>query len=281
MRRATARARDRDVASAVLTFEPMPLEFLRPAEAPARLMRLRDKSLALGALGLERLCVAHFDARLQALSPAGFEQLLARDLRAVHVVVGANFRYARGRAGDVASLRAAGERLGFGVDVIDAVVCVGGERVSSTRIRHALANGQLDNAAALLGRPYRITGRVVRGQQLGRTLGYPTANLRLTRGRVPLSGIFAVRAQLAGVSYPAVASLGTRPTVGGVEPLLETHLFDYAGDLYGQHLGVEFVAKLRDEARFATLDALVVQMHADAARARQILSLPMTHADQH
>ena len=129
--------------------------------------------------------------------------------------------------------------------------------------------------------PYRITGRVVRGQQLGRTLGYPTANLRLTRGRVPLSGIFAVRAELAGASYPAVASLGTRPTVGGVEPLLETHLFDYAGDLYGQHLGVEFVAKLRDEARFATLDALVVQMHADAARARQILSLPMTHADQH
>ena len=272
VRRAQTLAAELGALAAVLTFEPMPLEVLRPAAAPARLMRLRDKVLALEELGLDRLYVARFDARLQAMTPADFEALVARDLGAVHVVVGANFRYAHGRSGSIETLRAAGAGVGFGVDVIEPVACPNGERVSSTRVREALARDELDHARELIGRPYRISGRVVHGEHLGRTLGYPTANLKLGRGRPPLAGIYAVRAHLAGVSYPAVASLGTRPTVGGVEPLLETHLFDFEGDLYGRCLGVEFVEKLRSEERFASLDALVVQMNEDAARARAVLA---------
>jgi riboflavin kinase/FMN adenylyltransferase len=249
----------------------MPLEFLRPAEAPARIMRLRDKALALEALGVRILAVTRFDERFSRSTPAEFERLLAGGLGARAVVVGAGFRYACGRAGTVDSLHRAGRELGFSVEVIEPVLAAG-ERVSSPRLREALAAGDLDLAQALTGRPFRIAGRVGHGQRLGRTLGYPTANIRLERHRVPLSGIYAVRAEVAGVTYPAVASLGTRPTVAGVEPWLETHLFDFDGDLYGRPMCVEFVAKLRDEERFASLAALTEQMHADAAAARRALS---------
>ena len=255
----------------ILTFEPMPLEFLRPDEAPARVMRLRDKATALAALGVRLLAVTRFDERLSRSTPAEFERLLAGELRARAVVVGAGFRYACGRAGTIDSLSAAGRELGYAVEVVEPVLA-GGERVSSTRLREALAAGDLALARTLTGRPFCIAGRVAHGQRLGRTLGYPTANIRLNRHRVPLSGIYAVRAEVAGVTYPAVASLGTRPTVAGVEPWLETHLFDFDGDLYGRLLCVEFVAKLRDEARFASLEALTEQMHADAAAARRALS---------
>jgi riboflavin kinase/FMN adenylyltransferase len=266
-------ALERGLASAVLTFEPTPLEFLAPARAPARLMRLRDKSAALAALGIARLYVLRFGTRVQNLTPAGFEDLLAEALGAQHVVVGEGFRYAKERQGSLASLVAGGARRGFAVEVVGSVLARGA-RVSSTRIREALASGDLELARALLGRDYRICGRVVRGARLGRALGFATANVRLARRRVPLWGIYAARALIGDELRPAVASLGTRPTIASsdAEPLLETHVFDFDGDLYGRRIAVDFVEKLRDEARFADLDALVAQMHDDARRARAILA---------
>jgi riboflavin kinase/FMN adenylyltransferase len=259
----------------VLTFEPHPRECLAPATAPARLMRFREKVRALAANGVERVVVGRFDDAFRQLSPEAFiDAVLVGRLGARHVVVGEGFRFGAAQAGAIPMLAAAGVGRGFEVRVVPSVV-LGGERVSSTAVRAALAAGRLEHAAALLGRPYVLGGRVVQGQQLGRTLGYPTANLRLHRARLPLAGIFAVRVHGVAGSGPlaAVASLGTRPTVGGVEPLLEVHVFDFKGDLYGQRLDVEFVAKLRDEERFDSLAALVTQMDDDAARARALLGL--------
>jgi riboflavin kinase / FMN adenylyltransferase len=256
----------------VLTFEPHPREFLAPGEAPARLMRLREKVPALRAQGVERLVVMRFDEALQQFTPERFmQELLVDALGATHVVVGHGFRFGARQAGDVEMLRRFGHAQGFEVVAIDPVLHQG-ERVSSTRIRAALAAGDFAAAAGLLGRAYRMTGRVVAGQQLGRTLGFPTANLRLHRAKSPLAGIFAVRVWGIGPdARPGVASLGTRPTVGGQEPLLEVHVFDYSGNLYGTRLDVEFVAKLRDEAKFPSLETMMTQMHDDARRAREIL----------
>jgi riboflavin kinase/FMN adenylyltransferase len=274
IRTARARAAELGVAAAVLTFEPYPREFFDPANAPARLMRLREKIATLAMLGVDRLVVARFDARLQRQRPDEFvENVLVGGLGARHVVVGEGFRYASRREGTVETLCAAGRRLGFGVDAVPAVA-VDGERVSSTRVRAALDAGDLTLARRLLGRDFRLSGRVIRGRQLGRTLGYPTANVRLHREKIPLAGIYAVRVGgIAPQPLDAVVSLGTRPTIeGGGEPLLEVHVFDFEGDLYGRRLDVDFVAKLRDEARFESLDALVHQMNDDARRARAILA---------
>jgi riboflavin kinase/FMN adenylyltransferase len=273
IRTARARAAELGIASSVLTFEPYPREYFDAPNAPARLMRLREKCAALASLGVDRLVVARFDARLQTQRPAEFvERVLVRGLGARHVVVGEGFRYAARREGTVDTLREAGGRHGFGVDAVPAVT-LDGERVSSTRVRAALAAGDLDAARRLLGRPFRLSGRVIGGERLGRTLGYPTANLRLHRERLPLQGIYAVRVGGIGPrARDAVASLGTRPTVAGVEPLLEVHVFDFDGDLYGCRLDVDFVAKLRDEEKFGSLDALVAQMDVDARRAREILA---------
>ncbi len=271
-------ARDRAAASgarlAVLTFEPHPREFLEPAAAPPRLMRLGEKCAALDALGVEQLVVLRFDARLQHLPAAVFvEQVLRQGLGARHVVVGEGFRFGSRRAGTIETLTAAGAAGGFEVVTVPSVMA-DGARVSSTRVREALARGDLGGAARLLGRPYTLTGRVIFGRQLGRRLGYATANLRLHRRVAPLGGVFAVRVH--GIDgrplAAAVASLGTRPTVGGGETLLEVHVFDFDGDLYGRRLAVDFVAKLRDEEKFPSLEALVEQMNADAARAREILA---------
>ena len=259
----------------VLTFDPHPREFLDPAGAPPRLMRVTEKCLALEALGVECLVVMRFDERLRQLEAGDFiRRVLVDALRARHVVVGEGFRFGRGRAGTVTSLRAAGAAAGFEVLTVPAVE-LDGERVSSTRVRTALAAGDLATAGRLLGRRYALCGRVITGARLGRTLGFATVNMRLHRPRLPLTGIFAVQVQgVGGREYTdGVASLGTRPTVDGVEPLLEVHLFDYSGDLYGRRLSVEFVAKLRDEERFASLEALTEQMHRDAARAREILAV--------
>ena len=269
-------ARESGARLTVLTFEPHPREFIAPAEAPARLMRVGEKYAALRALGVDRLVVIRFDARLKGQSPEAFAKtVLAEGLEARHVIVGEGFRFGAGQAGTVASLEAAGRRVGFEVRALPSVI-LDEDRVSSTRIRAALEVGDLPQATRLLGRPYGLAGRVVEGQKLGRTLGFPTANFRLHRDKVPLSGIFAVR--VLGIpgqpSASGVASLGTRPTVGGIEPLLEVHVFDFNGDLYGLRLHVEFIAKLRDEAKFASLDAMMVQMHKDAARAREILAEP-------
>jgi len=269
-----AKAREFGLPATVVTFEPTPREFFEGPAAPARLMRLREKLEALEFYGIERVVVLRFDASMRAMSAAEFERrLLVEGLGVRHMVVGHDFHYARRREGNIASLRAAGELHGFDVDEIDQFL-VAADRVSSSLVREALGANDLDRAATLLGRPYRMTGRVRRGVQLGRTLGFPTANLALHRKVVPLWGIFAVRVSGHGlVDHPAVVSLGTRPTVNGTDPLLEVHLFDFDDDLYGQYLSVDFVRWLRAERKFDSLDALVAQMHVDAGQARAVLGL--------
>ena len=256
----------------VLTFEPMPREFLLAEDqAPARLTSCRERWRVLERLGCDFLWLLRFGPSLRNLSGAAFAELLARDLRTPLVVVGHDFRFGRNGEATAATLSAAGQRLGFEVDVVQPVT-VDGERVSSSRVRDALAKADFEQVRRWLGRPYSMTGRVVQGNHLGRTLGFPTANLQIERRRPSVRGIFAVRVRGAGEApLPGVASLGTRPTVDGEHTLLEAHVFDFSGDLYGREIEVEFVAKLREEERFSSLDALVVQMHKDAAQAREIL----------
>jgi riboflavin kinase / FMN adenylyltransferase len=267
------RAAELRCASTVLVFEPSSKEFIDPAGAPPRLTRWREKFLALAAQGVDRLVTLRFDDEMRAMSPQRFvDELIVGALSARHVVVGDDFRYGTKAQGTIHSLRAAGESHGFGVEQVAAFV-VDGVRVSSTAVRERLENGDCAGAARLLGRRYRMMGRVVYGKALGRTLGFPTANLRLMRRKSPLWGILAVRVYgIEGVPLDGVASLGTRPTVNGVEPLLEVHVFDFDGDLYGRAIEVEFIAKLRDEVKFDSLDSLMVQMKVDAAQARDLLS---------
>jgi riboflavin kinase / FMN adenylyltransferase len=268
-----ARARELGVVATVVTFEPTPQEYFGGASAPPRLMRLRDKLLALSAAGVQRVLCLRFDAALAGLSPTAFvEHVLVQGLGARHVVVGADFRFGSRRRGDLPLLADCGVRDGFTVAAAPTFV-LDGERVSSTAVRHALAAGDFEHAARLLGRPYRISGRVIGGRRLGRGFGYPTANLPLGRRVCPLHGIFAVRVDGAGADWlPGVASLGTRPTVGGGELLLEAHLFDFDAELYGRRLVVEFVAKLREEEHFPSIAALTAQMRRDEAQARAILA---------
>jgi len=260
--------------STVVTFEPTPREFFEGAAAPSRLMRLREKVEALPLYGVDRTVVLRFDRQMQGMGATEFvDRLLVEGLGARQVVVGHDFRFAKRREGTLATLREAGARHGFGVEEVGEFL-LDGERVSSSLVREALGRGDLARAQKLLGRPYRMAGRVMRGQQLGRRLGYPTANLALHRKVVPLWGIFAVRVSGASlVDHPAVVSLGTRPTINGTDPLLEVHVFDFDGDLYGRYLDVDFVLRLRDEQRFESLDALVAQMHVDAAQARAALGI--------
>jgi riboflavin kinase/FMN adenylyltransferase len=256
----------------MMTFEPMPREHLDPADPPPRLTSWRERWRLLSRTSLDYMWLLRFCESVRSLPGEEFVQLLSHDLRASVVVVGHDFRFGRNGEATAAVLQEAGRRLGFEVDVV-APVAVDGVRVSSSGIREALARGDLRQAERWLGRPYAMSGRVVEGERLGRRLGFPTANLRLERRRPALQGIYAVRVRgISAQALPAVASLGTRPTVNGVVPLLEAHVFDFDGDLYRREIEVEFVAKLRDEERFATLDALVEQMHRDAAAAREILS---------
>jgi riboflavin kinase/FMN adenylyltransferase len=275
VRHAVARARGLGLPAIALTFEPLPREFFGRTSPPARLQPTRARIEGLWALGVDQVGLLRFGDRLSAMSAEAFvDDVLHRLLSAREVWVGPEFRFGRARGGDPALLRSMGTHLGFAAGSIEPVV-VDGERVSSTRVRAALAAGDFASAARLLGRPYAIAGRVVRGRQLGRTLGYPTANLRLPRGTAPLAGIFATRVHGLGVApLPSVSSLGTRPTVGGIEPLLETHIFDFDADIYTRRIDIEFVAKLRDELKFDGLDALVAQMDRDAGQARDILDLP-------
>src|ERR1700722_1913167 len=257
----------------VLVFEPSSKEFIDPEGAPPRLTRWREKFLALAAQGVERLVTLRFDDRMRAMTPQSFvDELIVEKLGARHMVVGDDFRYGCKAGGTIDSLRAAGKVHGFGVEQI-APFELDGVRVSSTAVRERLEFADYSGAARLLGRPYRMLGRVVAGRRLGRTLGFPTANLRLMRRKSPVWGILAVRAYgIDSRPLPGVASLGTRPTVNGTEPLLEVHVFDFSGDLYGRAIEVEFIAKLRDEVKFDSLDAMMVQMKIDGARARDLLS---------
>jgi riboflavin kinase / FMN adenylyltransferase len=256
----------------LLTFEPLPREYLVPDNPPARLTSLRERWRILSDSSLDYLWLLRFGETLRSLTAEAFAQLLAEKLRAHVVVVGHDFRFARRGEATAAVLAAAGARLGFEVDVVDPVT-LDGERISSSGVRAALARSDFEQAHRWLGRPWSMRGRVVAGERRGRKLGFPTANLPLERRRAPVAGIFAVRVRgVAGAALPGVASLGTRPTVGGVEPLLEAHVFDFSGDLYGCEIEVEFAAKLRDEACFASLAALTAQMHRDADDARRILA---------
>jgi len=272
VRHAVARAHGLGVTAVALSFEPLPREFFAKAAPPPRLTLPRAKVEGLFALGSDHAGLLRFNAKLAAMSADQFvRDVLAARLHAREVWVGPEFRFGKGRTGDIATLQALATELGFAAGEI-APVLLDGERVSSTRIRAALNAGDFASAARLLGRPYAIAGRVVHGQHLGRTLGFPTANLRFG-GKVPaLSGIYATRVHGVGAQpWPSVASFGTRPTVDGIEPLLEAHLFDFDGDLYGRRIEVEFVAKLRDEEKFHDLPTLVAQMHRDAAEARRVL----------
>ncbi len=262
----------RPAAAVLMTFEPMPREYLAPDDPPARLTSLRERWRILSGTRLHYLWLLRFGEALRNLPGEAFAQLLARELRPRVVVVGHDFRFGRNGEATAAVLAAAGTRLGFDVDVLGPVT-LEGERISSSGVRAALARGDFERARRWLGRPWSMRGRVMQGKRLGRDLGFPTANLPLERRRAPVAGIFAVRVHgVASAALPGVASLGTRPTIGGVEALLEAHLFDFSGELYGREIEVEFAAKLRDEASFPTLEALTAQMRRDAADARRILN---------
>jgi riboflavin kinase / FMN adenylyltransferase len=266
------RAAELRSTATVLVFEPSSKEFIDPEGAPPRLTRWREKFLALDAQGVDRLVTLRFDESMRAMTPERFVEQIVGGLGTRHIVVGHDFRYGCNAGGTIDSLRAAGAARGFGVEQIAPFV-LDGVRVSSTAVRERLGRSDFAAAQRLLGRPYRMLGRVVHGKELGRTLGFPTANLRLMRRRPPVQGIMAVRVfGIEARPLIAVASLGTRPTVDGTDMLLEVHVFDFAGDLYGREIEVEFVAKLRDEVKFDSLDALTVQMKIDAAQARELLS---------
>ena len=276
LRRTQLRAQALGARSLMVTFEPLPREYFVPQAPPARLTNFRERWRLLSATPLDVLCTLRFARALRELDAAAFATRLQQaGVRAV--VIGHDFKAGRDGEATTDWLLANGSRFGFGVEVVEPVR-VDGLRVSSRGVREALQRGELDLAAQRLGRPYAMVGRVQRGQQLGRTLGYPTANLRLARRRTPLEGIFAVRVRgIQGDAQgqrglPGVASLGTRPTVNGHEPLLEAHVFDFQGDLYGREIEVEFVQRLRDELRFESVDAMVAQIHRDADEARAVLA---------
>jgi riboflavin kinase / FMN adenylyltransferase len=261
-------AEDLDLPSAVLTFDPHPREFFAPQSAPARVSTLRDKLEQFDAHGVAQVRIARFDQSLARLSAEEFiEQVLVDTLRVSWVLVGDDFRFGRERAGDLALLRL--KAATFSVEAMPTVT-VDGVRASSSAVRSALANGDIERAARLLGRPYVIAGHVAHGDKLGRSLGFPTANIIL-RHKPVLSGIFAVRIHgLGDGPLMGVASLGVRPTVKhDARPLLEVFVLDFDEPIYGRRIGVEFLRKLRDEERYGNLDALTRQIGVDVAQARE------------
>jgi riboflavin kinase/FMN adenylyltransferase len=268
--RLVAKSRALKLACSVLTFEPHPREFFAPSAAPARLTRLREKLELIAQTGVDRVHVLRFGARLAALAPERFvEEVLLNGLGVRWLLVGRDFRYGAKRAGDFAALQSAAARRGFGLEAMSDVM-LGGQRVSSSGVRTALAAGRLVDAARLLGRSYTMSGRVAHGEKLGTALGFPTANIVLRR-RPPLAGIFVVEAELEETHavLRGVASVGRRPTVKvDAAPLLEVHLFDWSGALYGRHLRVKFLHKLRDEKKYDGLDALRSAIRQDAEQAR-------------
>ena len=266
-------AAEAGVPATLVTFEPQPREFFEGREVPARLTRLREKLCLLREAGLERVLLLPFNERLAALSAqAVVDDILVAGLGVRHLLVGDDFRFGRGREGDFALLARAGREAGFAVEHLPTLED-DGERISSSRVRNALAAGDLALAERLLGHPYFVMGRVTYGRQLGRQLGVPTANVPLHRYRAALEGVFAVEVDGLGPRRPGVANIGVRPTVEGREPLLEVHLFDYAGECYGALLTTFFRGKIRDEWKFDSLDALKAQIARDAEAARSLLGV--------
>lgn len=253
----------------MVIFEPQPREFFSPDSAPVRLTRLREKLGLLRGQGVDVVLCLAFNRRLRELSAAEFvRQVLVDGLAVRHLEVGDDFRFGCDRSGDFAFLVNASREQGFTVEAA-ATVELDGVRVSSTRVRQALADGDLHLAERLLGRPFSLSGRVLHGQKLGRQLGSPTANIQLKRRKAPLNGVYLVSTLVDGQRCQGVANIGTRPSVNGDgRPHLEVHLLDFSGDLYGRHLQVTFHQKLRDEQRFASLEALKAAILADIAAAR-------------
>jgi len=269
LQRLRERAAELQLPSCVVIFEPQPREFFGPDNAPVRLSRLRDKLELLAAAGVDRVLCLAFNRRLRELSAADFVRTVLVDgLGVQHLEVGDDFRFGCDRAGDFPFLEQAGKQFGFSVE--DAITIeLDGDRVSSTRVRNAAQVADFALAEQLLGRPFSISGRVLHGQKLGRQLGTPTANVQLKRRRAPLNGVYLVSVELDGRVQPGVANIGMRPTVAGDgRAHLEVHLLDFAGDLYGRRLTVVFHQKLRDEQRFASLEALKAAIDADIASAR-------------
>ncbi len=258
--------------SAVVLFEPQPREFFSPDQAPARLSSLREKLALLTHHGVDRVICLCFNQRLRALSADQFiDQVLVQGMGVRYLVVGDDFRFGCDRSGDFHRLQRAGLEQGFAVTHTRTILD-GQDRISSTRIRAALADSKLALAARLLGAPYSIRGRIAHGQKLGRELGVPTANVQLKRLQAPLRGVYTVHATVAGNRYNGVANIGMRPTVDGRKAVLEVHLLDFSGDLYGQELVVEFLHQLRDEKKFESLEALQAAIHQDLDSARALFA---------
>ncbi|MBL8459953.1 MAG: bifunctional riboflavin kinase/FAD synthetase [Zoogloea sp.] len=264
------KSRANGLPSAVLTFEPHPREYFTHENRPIRLTSLREKIQRIADQGVDRLYIGRFNARFAALTAESFiEDILIRGLCARHLMIGDDFRFGKGRQGDFAMLETTGRTVGFTVEAMHTLVHEG-ERVSSSAVREALAEGDMPHAARLLGRPYSISGRVMHGDKIGRTIGFPTANIQLKHRSPPLMGIYTVSVEgLTDRPWPGVASVGVRPTINDAgRPTLEVHLFDWNTECYGAHLKVNFLAKQRDEERYDTLEALTAQIARDAEQAR-------------
>jgi riboflavin kinase / FMN adenylyltransferase len=267
-------ARERAVRSVLVTFDPHPLRIVRPEAAPPLLSTPAEKMEILAQAEIDRVAFLRFTKDLAAHSPETFvEKVLIGRFRMEHLVIGYDHGFGRGRSGDVETLRQIGARVGFGVDVV-APVEDGAEPVSSSRIRRALQDGDVAAAARGLGRPYSVTGTVVRGEGAGRRLGFPTANLDVGSSDklIPHEGIYAVRAALRDRLVDGVLHLGPRPTFAGLPPSVELHIFDFDGDLYGHRVRVDFIQRIRDIAAFASVDALVRAMEADCEEGRRLLA---------
>lgn len=258
--------------SVVMSFEPTPQEYFSPQNPPARLLRFGEKYQALEEYGIDVFYCPNFDAAMREITAESFVRDIILDaLNVRRLVVGEYFHFGMNRAGNIEQLLRAAEKHNFDVLRISGVNYEG-EPISATAVRRALSSGDLEHAAALLGRPYRMSGEVIQGKHLGRKLGFPTANVDPDRAHVPFMGIFAARVTgLDGRLLDGVASLGTRPTVNGTKPLLEVHIFDFDEDIYGREIHIDFIHKIRDELKFDDLDALIERMQDDAVQARMIL----------
>ena len=273
LERVTHVAEDQGLTAVVMSFEPTPKEFFGGTRPPARLMRFREKFDSLETHGIDLFYCPRFAAPMREIPAADFiRRILIHGLNARYLVVGDDFHFARRREGSIGHLNAVAGVLGYDVEQVPSVV-VNGVRVSSTAIRDALAGGDMKTAAKLLGRPYRMSGKIVKGDRVGRTLGYPTANVDLRRRQSAVMGIFAVRVHgLEGGPHDAVARVGSRPTFAGTKPILEVHIFDFDADIYGEYIHVDFIAWLREQEKFDLVEDLVAQMGVDVENARSALA---------
>jgi riboflavin kinase/FMN adenylyltransferase len=267
-----AKAKVLNCAAAVLVFEPQPQELFAPDKAPARLCRLRDKYSLLAKLGVERLICVNFTRKFASQSAQQFiEHLLVEKLGIQHLIVGDDFHFGKNRLGDFTMLSEAGKKFGF--EVTDTASCkMANCRVSSTAIRHALEQDNLNDVETMLGRPYSIIGKVFHGDKRGRQLGFPTANVLLKRRKSPLDGVFAVVVNTNKGTFNGVANIGSRPTVNGTRQQLEVHIFNFNDDIYGQCIEVTIKKKLRKVMKFDSLGSLTAQIKQDSEQAKQVLN---------